>query len=604
MTTFPFNLPAVITEPPKPKAPLAYVPPPPRPGVPQGQLTYAEKIKLLNQQIQSSDLMSAAEAAEKLAEFNSAVDQTWRVSVHDKWWTRIGDLGDDMISLEGVDPRNKMAAASLKIKGSSWLTDTFMSCKSTMVGVIIETAGLRFAFYVDTFDYEFENGAWTGTATLNGIFDILNYILVWPSWWSPLQLQLFSHAIYLGGLCMCIEAMAAENSMRLQTGLWEFVNNAASLNPDMRAWFGTLLQSKGNIFQMLKTPVYVVRTNPFYDTSPLICRTVRMETVGAVITDITRAYGVDVQVNLWLPGDEQPDYWTRTYEQMRLTQPTYVVTAKDRSQITGPTGTIIDSAVRQVVDVAGSFFGEILGVIKNAPGRDGVFISEHLGVNYVPPWAMLIAPEQGEKGNVVTCRLSFHTPKGWQHIIGGRSPKWLNDLLNATFAWIIDSIAILIGFTGIPSNLLQGFLNNTLLAFQLMQNYSRRDEVGPYHPGIEVMHATSSAPYNIETIFAFINAMWDSRGWVSAIVTFRNAEVYTLGKDVFKGGLISVLYMNRTRVFTDYVEEVQFKIDAEHRDILLQIGDGKAEESPLAKHQRFITGLLESMNVVLMTPQQ
>ena len=51
MTTFPFNLPAVITEPPKPKAPLAYVPPPPRPGVPQGQLTYAEKIKLLNQQI-------------------------------------------------------------------------------------------------------------------------------------------------------------------------------------------------------------------------------------------------------------------------------------------------------------------------------------------------------------------------------------------------------------------------------------------------------------------------------------------------------------------------------------------------------------------------
>jgi hypothetical protein len=221
----------------------------------------------------------------------------------------------------------------------------------------------------------------------------------------------------------------------------------------------------------------------------------------------------------------------------------------------------------------------------------------------VEPWAVLIAPEPGEKGNVTTCRISFHTPKGWQHIIGGRSPKWLNDLMNATYAWLIDSIAILIGFTGIPSNLLEGFLNNTLLAFQLVQHYTRRNEVGPYHPAIEVFHATNSAPYNIETLFGFINAFWDSRGWVSAVVTFRNGEVYSLGKDVFLGGLVSVLYMERTRIFTDYIEMVEFRFDSTHRDILLQIGDGKAEESPLAKHQRFLTGVFESINTILLTPQ-
>jgi len=221
----------------------------------------------------------------------------------------------------------------------------------------------------------------------------------------------------------------------------------------------------------------------------------------------------------------------------------------------------------------------------------------------VEPWALLIAPETGEKGNVVNCRLSFHTPKGWVHIIGGRSPKWLNDLMNAFFSWMIDSISILVGFTGIPSNLLEGFLNNTLLAFQMVQNYKRRDEVGPYHPGIEVFHATASAPYNIETVFGFINAMWDSRGWVSAIVSFRNGEVYTLGRDVFVGGLVSVLYMGRTRIFTDYIESVTFRLDRSTRDILLQIGDGKAEEAPLAKHQRFMTGMLESINVALLTPQ-
>jgi hypothetical protein len=117
------------------------------------------------------------------------------------------------------------------------------------------------------------------------------------------------------------------------------------------------------------------------------------------------------------------------------------------------------------------------------------------------------------------------------------------------------------------------------------------------------MHATTSAPYNVEALFGFINALWESRGWVSVIATLRNAEVYTLGKDVFRGGLVSVLYMDRTRIFTDYIEEVTFQIDRNKRDILLQIGDGKAEESPLAKHQRFITGVLESINVLTLAPQ-
>ena len=57
--------------------------------------------------------------------------------------------------------------------------------------------------------------------------------------------------------------------------------------------------------------------------------------------------------------------------------------------------------MRTVVDVGGSFFSDILPVIQTVPGRDGVFIAELLGVDFVEPWAMLIAPEPGEKGNVI-----------------------------------------------------------------------------------------------------------------------------------------------------------------------------------------------------------
>jgi len=35
----------------------------------------------------------------------------------------------------------------------------------------------------------------------------------------------------------------------------------------------------------------------------------------------------------------------------------------------------------------------------------------------------------------------------------------------------------------------------------------------------------------------------------------------------------------------------------------VQIGDGKAEQAPIVKSQRFITGLMEVTNAILLTPQ-
>jgi hypothetical protein len=551
----------------------------------------------LNAMMGTGDPMTQALAANLLSSAKSEIDKDWLVTVYDKFWVPTGEMGDDMMELSGTDPRNSLASATLKIKGSSEKILEFMGCTDTLVGITVETAGMRLAYYVKTFDYEFKDGEWVGTANLLGIWDILNFFQIWPNFLLPLAVQIPSHAIFIWALCTVVESMVGECAFRIQSGLWEFVNNVTSLNLDWRNWFATLQQGNGNILQMLKTPVYVVHTNPLTDTSPLVARTVRMESCGTVIADVTKAYGVDCRMDLWMPGDEQPDQYAN------LDQTTYVFSAKDRGQIDGPTGTVIDSVLRTVVDFGGSFFGTLPGIINQVPGQTGVYDSPLLGVNYVPPWAILIAPEPGEKGSVVDCKLSFHTPAGWSHIVGGRSPKWLNDFMNATFAWLIDSLSILLGVTGIPSNLLEGFLNNAFLAFQQVQAYDRRIGVGPYHPGVETFTATQSGTYNIETVFAFINKLWDTRGYVSATASFRNGEVYTYGKDVFRGGLMSVLYLGRTKLFTDYVENVMFHVTPTNRDLLVQVGDGKAEESPLAKHQRFLTGIFESINTITLAPQ-
>ena len=293
-----------------------------------------------------------------------------------------------------------------------------------------------------------------------------------------------------------------------------------------------------------------------------------------------------------LPGDPQPDQWAN------LTQPTYVVTVKDRLTVTGPTKTILDSIVKTVVDLAGSFFGEIKGVIEQAPGAEGVFISELAGVDFEEPIAILV---DGPDTPMLEFAIDDYHPRGHTMLLGGRSPTWVNNLINITLSWLLDSLMIFIGITGVPSNLLDGFLNDAFLAFQAIQLYDRRDEVGPYGRP-ENFLPTAAAPYNVEAIFSFVNHIWDTRGWRSATAKFRNGAPYSLGKHFVPGGLMSIAHQGE--LYTDYVEHLFIRDNRHERaEIVVQIGDGKAIEAGLARTQRLITGVMEAANVLTLAPR-
>lgn len=571
-----------------------------------------QEVDRWKRELDSGNRWREAEAAEKLAEAFSSDDTDYTVIVCDKFWNEVDKVGD-YIEVSGTIPRNQAPQATLTLKSDHHLVPLFRTCVQSMVGVIIETGGISEAFYVKRHREKLDDkGVWTHVIELVGIYDILNYLVIWPSWFLPIQAQPFSHAVYAAPLCTAIEAAAAEQALRIQSGMWEFVNNALSLNPDVRAWFGTVLQGiarDGKPSTILKTPLYVVRTGILRDASPLYVKTVRMTTVGQMITEITPAYGVDVRVYLWRPGDPQPDRWAN------LEVPTYVMTVKDRSQVEGPTKTILDSVLRTIVDVQGSILGNALAPLLNSEGKyapEGVYIAPSIGIDFVPPYAVLVTPDNiiTEDGDVVrersplmSCEIAHNTPLGWQHIIGGKSPKWLNDLINAFFKYIIDAVMIVIGFTGVPSNILDGFLNDSFLAFQLIQNYSRRNDVGPYHPAIEVFTATNSAPYNIEALFQFIAVLWNSRGYTTAIATFRGQNgPYKLGRDIFPGALMTLVFASRTRLFTDYIELVSFKSNRTTRELTVQMGDGKPLEHFSAQVRRNFSEAMAAINVVTLAP--
>ena len=569
------------------------------------------KLPFWTKELDSGVAWRQAEAAKNIADAFTSSNTDVKVTVCDAFWNEIGVAGN-YIEVSGTIPRNAAPQATLKLPENHWLDPYLSQCENTMVGVIIETDGISEAFYVKRHREKLdEDGKVTLTSELVGIWDILNYLPIWPSWYLPIATQPFSHAIYFSPLCSVIEAMAAQQSFRIQSGMWEFFNNALSLNPDVRAWLGTMLQAIKNDPQtgsVLKTPLYVVRTGVFGDTSPLFCRTVRMETVGQVIGDITKAYGVDVRVYLWRPGMEQPDKYAN------LTHPTYVMTVKDRSQIEGPTKTALDSALRFLVDTQGSLLGKTLDPLLNPDGEyapEGVYIAPALGLVFVPPYAQLETPDtivaDGEvirsKSALMTYEIVRSTPLGWQHIIGGKSPKWLNDLMNAFYSFVIDAAQIILGFTGVPSNLLDGFLNDAFFAFQLIQHYSRRDDVGPYHPAIEVFTPTNSSPYNIEALFQLIQVLWDSRGYTTAVATFRGQNgPFKLGRDIFPGALMSLVYASRTKVFTDHIELVSFKSNRTSRELTVQIGDGKPIQHPIVELKRNVSEVIAAVNIATLAP--
>ncbi len=179
----------------------------------------------------------------------------------------------------------------------------------------------------------------------------------------------------------------------------------------------------------------------------------------------------------------------------------------------------------------------------------------------------------------------------------------MNDLLNAWYAFVIDVAQIILGFTGVPSSLLDGFLNDAFFAFQLIQHYSRRSDVGPFHPAIEVFTPTNSSPYNVEALFQLIQVLWDSRGYTTAVCTFRGQNgPFKLGRDIFPGALMTLVYASRTKMFTDHIELISFKSNRTSRELTVTLGDGKPIQHPIVELKRNISEAIASFNVATLAP--
>lgn len=535
------------------------------------------------------------------------------VYVGSKTYQPIGEI-NDYLKLMYQFKRNAVGGAEILLKGTDPMVPTLLNCPQTVVPIWIESASANY----QTWD-EVVAGRWSGRVLtcedkfgpIEGIpdnrsvntvqvlcvddYSWLDKILCWPNFFLPIEIQFPSEALFIGPAVTCVKTLVAEQCFRLQSGIWDIVNDIGSFDFDWTAWFGRLNNSGGDLLKMLMTPIVVVPTDPITDTSPWVSFNGRMDTCATLIEQVCKDTGTNVTMTLWLPGDPQPPGLL-----IPLTVPTIVMDATDNLGVTGPTGTFLDGILQDTVDLQNSVLGQTLSPFlnpSNAYAPQGINIAPTIGVNFKQPWVVFTDdPNSGMLQYSVKGRTSL----AYTVVAGGKSPQWIDDLLNLAVGWFIEAITTLIGISGIPSDLFDATIDDVILAFWQSVNGERWSNCGPY-AWPEFFCQTGASAYTLDSWFAMQNAMWDTRGLYTYQWTAFNGFPYLYGKDIVVGQMAS--FANRGLLYTDFVDSVVYMDDRKTRigKLEITVGDGQFVESPVAKLYRKLVSFEKAFQIITLS---
>ena len=549
--------------------------------------------------IMGSDPVAASGAALQAAQAAQTPMLPAVLTIYDRFYNVQGDIGN-YIEVQPTFSRLELPQAQMIIDAGHPLATAICACDTTVVPFAYQIGPLRWGGRIDVaHDKMAEDGTQTIECQIVGDLTMLDRITVWPEPFLPIEAQP-SAAIFIGPAITCLKTMVAENVLRIQLGINEFINTAGSLDPDWEAWFGTLLTQNSlsitDLMQMVTTPICVTFTDPLFDTSPWVAFHGRMDTCWKLMEQQLRDNGLYASLDLWLPGEPQPQGVL-----FPLTVPTLVFNIRDYQGVTGPTQTGFDGLIEEAVDIEGGLLGNTLAPFLNpaneyVPPGSNIEIAPVFGVNFVPAWVVFNADL--DASGLVTYDFAHHHPLCWQIILGGRSPQWLNDILNATLEWLVDMLMMSLGITGISNTILDGILDNTFLAFELFELFNTRVTLGPY--GFPEKFFPTQSTYDIDTLFSAINAAWDVRGWPSCQFAFIDGTSYRIGVDLFPAAMASII--RRGVLYSDYLDKITIIDNRTTRKVIGQVGDGRREEGPMAIFQRKLVGVEEDVNLLMLAP--
>lgn len=562
----------------------------PLPGPPQADPALAGVIA-------GDDVIAAVQAAVQASAAAQKPPTDIVVQFYDNYWVSQGFSGG-YEKLKVSFPRLKLPAGQMTLKGVDPLAPHVLNCWQTLVPITIQVGALRWAGWVDVAEDKINaDSTETVDCQLVGLLTMLDRVLVWPQPELPIEVQP-SEAIYIGPGLTCIKAMVAEQNFRLQSNWFEFFDTIGSLDLDYRTWFDSWNLPD---LEWVYTPIYVPPWDPSADTSVWIAFHGRMDTCWNLMKQQLEDNGWYASLDVWLPGDPQPLAEDPQFGNAGVTLKVacYIFNIRDYSGVVGPAANWSDGLAKEFVSLEGSILGEqVVGPVSEyVPPGSNIVIAPEYGINYKAPWVVFNG--DADPSGLISMNIAQHAPQASRLILGGSSPAWLSAALNATMSYAIDMLTTVIGITGIPSDLLDGILDTTFLAFQLFINYNVQQAMGPYGPPEKFIPANST--YDLDMLFAAIAALWNARGYPAAQFSFVNGLPYAVGRELWPAAQASVI--RRGILYTDYLDDLVIEDSNEaFAKVMVQVGDGRREEAPGTIQLRRIVELEEDINLILLAP--
>ncbi|WP_139104619.1 hypothetical protein [Gordonia sp. UCD-TK1] len=321
----------------------------------------------------------------------------------------------------------------------------------------------------------------------------------------------------------------------------------------------------------------MVPNNPLTDGSRWTAMTARFPMMHDHVLPTLQDGGLHLSVQRWMPGDPpipglnlSGDHSVRVFKTL------------DKSGYRGFTGTFVDGILNTIGVIAEDFINEIRHELSRTVPED-YKLPAIFGTHKAAPF---ITIPEGHLTPLTSSTMTLHKALAYAMVTGGKSPQWVNSLAKLAANAALGYLGAAIGNPGLALGIFDFLLEDTILAFHRIPNPVRASLMGP-DANWEQWVQGPGVGATLSTLQAVRVGFWDTRYYTSYEAEVDPAALpWILGKHfdlmdriAFEiAGQLYIDHVTKWGISWSATDPVKYR---------LTIGDGRAEEAPAAKMQRY-----------------
>lgn len=484
--------------------------------------------------------------------------------------TRIYDTGEGNITLPG----DHKIASMLHALG-----------ESEDLHITVDTPGIRWSGKVSTIREYAEEGQHRIELSILNEYEHLKKIICYSNPFFPAEFQWPKIFTWAGPSIFGIKTLIFLNLMRrFVPFMWTLPENIF----DAANWLAN--------FNPANWPIVVVPGNILTDTSMWTVLTTRFGNLHDVINSTLKDAGLVITCTRWLPGDPQP-----APTHFTLTKSTLVIDVVDKSGVRGPSGTLLDGALKLGRTILEDGLTEEVYVDPNTGEPPaGYSIPDTFFTDKDWPWVCWRNGMRTGLSGVSSWEMTVHKPLAGAIVTGGKSPQWVNAgiklLLNAALGYL----GAFIGNPALGLGIFEDQVEDVVLAFHRVPLPMRQAAMGRGQYG-ETWENAGGTGFSISTLQALRVARWKSRAYTSFKVTVVNGAPYWIGKHFTLGDRVGAEIGDTGRIYIDQVNSLKISWDRSQDPLWeISIGNDEAEEprgAVLSRQLEQVRAFVQSLGV-------